>query len=136
MCDRCYDVLKPADLQNALAGHLSKAAQLPIHDVTDWTSMRAWLNNPLTSSLEQDIFKSTTILECAPHDVTLPLLKYRRDLLSGDNFLLLYVTHRYILSSHPTCVCVFPPVPSFLTLWHRALQPMAVFDVTISYVSL
>ena len=66
VCDRCYDVLKPADLQNALAGHFSKAAQLPIHDVTDWTSMRAWLNNPLTSSLEQDIFKSTTILEYAP----------------------------------------------------------------------
>lgn len=55
-------MLKPADLQNALAGHFSKAAQLPIHDVTDWTSMRAWLNNPLTSSLEQDIFKCSNIL--------------------------------------------------------------------------
>ena len=64
VCDRCYDVLKPADLQNALAGHFSKAAQLPIHDVTDWTSMRAWLNNPLTSSLEQDIYKCSNILGC------------------------------------------------------------------------
>lgn len=66
MCDRCFEVLKPADLQNALAGHFSKAAQSPVHDVTDWTSMRAWLNNPLTSSLEQDIYKCSNILGCAP----------------------------------------------------------------------
>jgi hypothetical protein len=57
-------VLRPADLQNALAGHFSKAAQTPVHDVTDWTSMRAWLNNPLTSSLEQDIYKCSNILGC------------------------------------------------------------------------
>jgi hypothetical protein len=72
VCDRCYDVLKPADLQNALAGHFSRAAQLPVHDVTDWTSMRAWLNNPFSSSLEQDIFKSSTILECAFHPPASP----------------------------------------------------------------
>lgn len=62
VCNRCFDVLKPAELQNALAGHFSKAAQQPVHDVTDWTSMRAWLNNPLTSTLEADIFKCTNIL--------------------------------------------------------------------------
>lgn len=65
VCDRCCEVLRPADLQNALAGHFSKAAQMPVHDVTDWTSMRAWLNNPLTSSLEQDIYKCSNILGCA-----------------------------------------------------------------------
>jgi hypothetical protein len=65
VCDRCYEVLRPADLQNALAGHFSKAAQSPVHDVTDWTSMRAWLNNPLTSSLEQDIYKCTNIFGCS-----------------------------------------------------------------------
>ena len=65
VCDRCFEVLRPAELQNALAGHFSKAAQMPVHDVTDWTSMRAWLNNPLTSSLEQDIYKCSNILGCA-----------------------------------------------------------------------
>lgn len=65
MCDRCFDVLKPAELQNALAGHFSKAAQQPVHDVTDWTSMRSWLNNPFLASVESDIFKCTNILRCA-----------------------------------------------------------------------
>ena len=64
VCDCCYEVMRPADLQNALAGHFSRAAQTPVHDVTDWTSMRAWLNNPLTSSLEQDIYKCTNIVGC------------------------------------------------------------------------
>lgn len=66
MCDRCFDVLKPAELQNALAGFFSKAAQQPVHDVTDWTSMRSWLNNPFLASMETDIFKCTNILRCDP----------------------------------------------------------------------
>lgn len=58
-------MLRPGDLQDALAGHFSRAAQQPVHDVTDWTSLRAWLNNPLSSSLEADIYKCSNILRCA-----------------------------------------------------------------------
>jgi len=41
----------------------SRAAQEPVHDVMDSTAIRSWLNNPLTRSLEQDIYKATNILK-------------------------------------------------------------------------
>jgi hypothetical protein len=59
------DKFKPSFclLQRLLAGRVSNAAQVALHDVTDpGSSLRAWLNNPLATSLQEDIFKATSTL--------------------------------------------------------------------------
>lgn len=38
--------------------------QPAVHDVTDGSVVRAWLNVPLSSCLDQDIFKATNIVKC------------------------------------------------------------------------
>lgn len=57
VCSPCCDLLQP--LQPHLAGTISKSVQAPVHDVTDYSVLRSWLNNPLSSSLEEDLFKAT-----------------------------------------------------------------------------
>ena len=44
------------------AGTIAQAVQPAIHDVTDGSVMRSWLNSPLSSGLEQDVYKATNIL--------------------------------------------------------------------------
>lgn len=44
------------------AGTIAPAVQPAIHDVTDGSVLRSWLNSPLSSGLEQDIYKATNIL--------------------------------------------------------------------------
>lgn len=44
------------------AGTIAQAVQPAIHDVTDGSVLRSWLNSPLSSGLEQDIYKATNIL--------------------------------------------------------------------------
>ncbi|MCO5550456.1 hypothetical protein L7F22_003943 [Adiantum nelumboides] len=60
VCDACYEKLEP--LQEFLIHSVSNAAQVAIHDVTDNTCMRGWLNNPLGTSMEEEIYKATNIL--------------------------------------------------------------------------
>lgn len=60
VCDTCYGRLEP--FQRYLICRISNAAQIATHDVTDWTCMRGWLNNPLGMSMEQEIYKATNIL--------------------------------------------------------------------------
>ncbi|KAH7285657.1 hypothetical protein KP509_33G039400 [Ceratopteris richardii] len=60
VCDVCYEKLEP--LQEFLVQSVSNAAQIAIHDVTDRTCMRGWLNNPLGKSMEEEIYKATNIL--------------------------------------------------------------------------
>jgi lipid-binding SYLF domain-containing protein len=61
VCDACNERLAP--VQRLLAGRVSNAAQVALHDVTDpGSSLRAWLNNPLATSLQEDIFKATSTL--------------------------------------------------------------------------
>lgn len=43
-------------------GTIAQAVQPAIHDVTDGSVMRSWLNSPLSSGLEQDVYKATNIL--------------------------------------------------------------------------
>ena len=45
-----------------LTGTIAQAVQPAIHDVTDGSVMRSWLNSPLSSGLEQDVYKATNIL--------------------------------------------------------------------------
>jgi hypothetical protein len=35
-----------------------------VHDVTDYSAARSWLNSPWTASLEADIYKATNIARC------------------------------------------------------------------------
>ncbi|KAH7446818.1 hypothetical protein KP509_01G077600 [Ceratopteris richardii] len=60
VCDTCYEKLEP--LQDFLIQCVSNAAQIAIHDVTDLTCIRGWVNNPLGTSMEEEIYKATNIL--------------------------------------------------------------------------
>lgn len=65
-CELCSALLVP--LQPYLAGTLSRSVQPPIHDaVADKISLRSWLNNPFTSTLEDDIYKVANILQTFTH---------------------------------------------------------------------
>ena len=44
------------------AGTIAQAVRPAIHDVTGGSVMRSWLNSPLSSGLESDIYKATNIL--------------------------------------------------------------------------
>lgn len=60
VCDLCSSLLSPC--QSYLAATMSVAAQQPVHDVINKTTIRAYLNNPLTSSLEEDVYKCANSL--------------------------------------------------------------------------
>ena len=45
----------------ACAGTISGAVQPAVHDLFDSSVARSWLNNPLSNSLETDIFTATNI---------------------------------------------------------------------------
>lgn len=55
----CLKVPKGALLtyMHARAGTIARAVQPPVHDVTDASVLRSWLNSPLGATLEADIFK-------------------------------------------------------------------------------
>ncbi|KAK9805137.1 hypothetical protein WJX72_001461 [[Myrmecia] bisecta] len=59
-CLECAALLKP--LQPFLAGTISKAVRPAVHDLTDASVMRSWINNPLSASLETDIYQATNIV--------------------------------------------------------------------------
>lgn len=61
VCDKCYDRLDP--LQGLLINSLSNSAQTAKHDVLDWTSMRGWINLPLSLSMEHEIYKASNSLK-------------------------------------------------------------------------
>ena len=47
---------------SADTGTIAQAVRPAVHDVTDGSVMRSWLNSPLSSGLESDIYKATNIL--------------------------------------------------------------------------
>lgn len=61
VCDACYQNLEP--IQGFLINMISNASQLAIHDVTDLTCMRGWLNNPIGLSMQDEIYKATNTLK-------------------------------------------------------------------------
>lgn len=60
VCDACYEKLEP--VQEFLIDSVSNAAQVAIHDVTDNTCLRGWLNNPLGTSMQEEMYKATNTL--------------------------------------------------------------------------
>eukprot|EP00249_Psilotum_nudum_P021057 c27953_g1_i1 orf=572-2269(+) len=60
VCDSCWGRLGP--VQGILLEQVSCAAQLATHDVTDLSSLRSWVNNPVGMSMEYEIYKATNTL--------------------------------------------------------------------------
>lgn len=60
VCDVCSIRLGP--VQPYLMDQVSRAAQLPTHDLTDLSTLRSWINFPWGQSMEYEIYKATNIL--------------------------------------------------------------------------
>jgi lipid-binding SYLF domain-containing protein len=60
ICDVCCVRLE--SVQTYLMDQVSRAAQLPTHDLTDLSTLRSWLNFPWGQSLEYEIYKCTNIV--------------------------------------------------------------------------
>ncbi|KAH1120767.1 hypothetical protein J1N35_003927 [Gossypium stocksii] len=60
VCDVCCVRLEP--VQPYLMDHISRAAQLPTHDLTDLSTLRSWLNFPWRQSMEYEIYKAANTI--------------------------------------------------------------------------
>lgn len=61
VCDVCCVRLE--SVQGYLMDQVSRAAQLPTHDLTDLSTLRSWLNFPWGQSMEYEIYKATNALK-------------------------------------------------------------------------
>lgn len=60
VCDVCCVRLE--SVQPYLMDQVSRAAQLPTHDLTDLSTLRSWVNFPWGQSMEHEIYKSTNTI--------------------------------------------------------------------------
>lgn len=60
VCDVCCVRLE--SVQSYLINQVSRAAQLPTHDLTDLSTLRSWLNFPWGQSMEYEIYKATNAI--------------------------------------------------------------------------
>lgn len=60
VCDVCCVRLE--SVQPYLMNQVSRAAQLPTHDLTDLSTLRSWLNFPWGQSMEYEIYKATNTI--------------------------------------------------------------------------
>jgi SH3 domain-containing YSC84-like protein 1 len=44
-----------------LTGTISQAVQVPVHDVTDYSALRSYINMPLVGSMDHYVFQATNI---------------------------------------------------------------------------
>ncbi|KAL5732193.1 hypothetical protein ACHQM5_004840 [Ranunculus cassubicifolius] len=56
VCDVCCVRLE--SVQSYLMDHVSRASQLPTHDLTDLSTLRSWANFPWGQSMEYEIYKA------------------------------------------------------------------------------
>lgn len=61
VCDVCCVRLE--SVQPYLMDHVSNAAQLPTHDLTDLSTLRSWVNFPWWQSMECEIYKATNTIK-------------------------------------------------------------------------
>ncbi|KAL9676759.1 hypothetical protein QQ045_004978 [Rhodiola kirilowii] len=61
VCDVCCVRLEP--VQTHLMDQVSRASQLPTHDLMDLSTLRSWLNFPLGNSMEYEIYKATNTIQ-------------------------------------------------------------------------
>lgn len=71
VCDVCCVQLE--SVQSRLMDRVSRAAQLPTHDLTDLSTMRSWLNFPWGQSMEYEIYKAANTIR-GYNKVCIPLL--------------------------------------------------------------
>ncbi|KAG0485737.1 hypothetical protein HPP92_009816 [Vanilla planifolia] len=60
VCDVCCVRLE--FVQPYLMDQVSRASQLPVHDLTDLSTLRSWLNFPWSYSMESEIYKAANIV--------------------------------------------------------------------------
>ncbi|PIN21448.1 hypothetical protein CDL12_05872 [Handroanthus impetiginosus] len=60
VCDVCCVRLE--SVQPYLMDQVSRAAQLPTHDLTDLSTLRSWVNFPWGQSMEYEIYKATSTI--------------------------------------------------------------------------
>ncbi|KAL6574128.1 hypothetical protein OROHE_001670 [Orobanche hederae] len=60
VCDVCCVRLE--FVQSYLMDQVSRAAQLPTHDLTDLSTLRSWVNFPWVQSMEYEIYKATNTI--------------------------------------------------------------------------
>ncbi|KAJ4981785.1 hypothetical protein NE237_032622 [Protea cynaroides] len=60
VCDVCCVRLE--SIQPYLMDQVSRAAQLPTHDLTDLSTLRSWVNFPWGQSMEYEIYKATNTI--------------------------------------------------------------------------
>ncbi|PIA42060.1 hypothetical protein AQUCO_02100126v1 [Aquilegia coerulea] len=61
VCDVCCVRLE--SVQSCLMDQVSRAAQLPTHDLTDLSTLRSWVNFPWGQSLEYEIYKAANTIK-------------------------------------------------------------------------
>ncbi|XP_076910805.1 uncharacterized protein LOC143568563 [Bidens hawaiensis] len=61
VCDVCFVRLE--SVQPYLMDCVSRASQLPTHDLTDLSTLRSWLNFPWGQSMEYEIYKATNTIQ-------------------------------------------------------------------------
>lgn len=61
VCDVCCVKLEP--VQKCLMDQVSRASQLPTHDLTDLSTLRSWINFPWGQSMEYEIYKATNTIK-------------------------------------------------------------------------
>lgn len=61
VCDVCCVRLE--SVQPYLMDQVSRAAQLPTHDLTDLSTLRSWVNFPWGQSMEYEIYKATNTIQ-------------------------------------------------------------------------
>jgi len=61
VCDVCCVRLE--SVQPYLMDHVSNAAQLPTHDLTDLSTLRSWVNFPWGQHMEYEIYKATNTIK-------------------------------------------------------------------------
>lgn len=62
VCDVCCVRLEV--VQPYLMNQVSRAAQLPTHDLTDLSTLRSWINFPWGQTMEHEIYKATNTICC------------------------------------------------------------------------
>ncbi|KAL8140196.1 hypothetical protein V2J09_006217 [Rumex salicifolius] len=62
VCDVCC--VRLDSVQAYLMDQVSRAAQLPTHDLTDLSTLRSWFNFPWGQSMEYEIYKAANIIRC------------------------------------------------------------------------
>lgn len=92
VCDVCCVRLE--SVQGYLMDQVSRASQLPTHDLTDLSTLRSWLNFPWGQSMEYEIYKATNALKSYNKVRTITFFQYNTSF--DSNYLQQYMLHKIL----------------------------------------